>query len=249
MRASAGLRYDAAGARHGHVESWFLKANDPRSRRAIWLKWAVWAGDRAPMGAIAEAWAMAFTTSRGHVATKTAVPFGNSGVRFDRLGLGIAVDGCTLSSKEARGRVETGHRAIGYDLTIEPLDEPLLHCPSGWMYSGAWPAQKLASPIPNARISGHIEVEVAADEANAEASRDASNETWVVAEWPGMVGHHWGRRHAPLSAWGHCNAWDGGEDLVLEGASTGGGGPVRVAKSAQAMAEAYPNWKSWKPCL
>jgi tocopherol cyclase-like protein len=211
MKASAGLRYEGALARHGHVESWFLKANDPQSRRAVWLKWTVWAGDRAPTAAIAEAWAVAFSAKSGHVAAKVAVPFGGGLTRFDRDGLGVSIDGCTLSRERALGRVETGERAIEYDLRIEALAEPLLHFPSSWMYARPWPAQKLASPVPNARVSGRVDVD---------------GDGWAVEGWPAMVGHNWGRRHSSLYAWGQCNAWDGGDDLVLEGASIGGGGPV-----------------------
>jgi hypothetical protein len=211
MKASAGLRYEGASARRGHVESWFLKANDPHSRRAIWLKWTVWAGDRAPTAAIAEAWAVAFSAKTGHVAVKMAVPFAATLTRFERGGLGVAIDGCTLSREAARGRVETGERAIAYDLRIEALAEPLMHYPTAWMYGGAWPAQKLASPIPNARVSGRIDID---------------GEAWEAERWPAMVGHNWGRRHSSLYAWGQCSVWDGGDDLVLEGASIGAGGPV-----------------------
>ena len=35
MKVSAGLRYEGARARQGHVESWFLKANDPQSFVAV----------------------------------------------------------------------------------------------------------------------------------------------------------------------------------------------------------------------
>jgi hypothetical protein len=211
MKASAGLRYEGGRARHGHVESWFLKANDPHSRRALWLKWTVWAGDRAPTAAIAEAWAIAFSARGGHVAAKMAVPFGEGLARFERDDLGVAIDGCTLTRESARGRVETGERSIGYDLRIAPRSGPMLHYPGAWMYTGAWPTQKLASPIPDGRVSGRVTIDA---------------ETWEVEEWPAMVGHNWGRRHSPLYAWGQCNAWDGGDDLVLEGASLGGGGPV-----------------------
>ena len=211
MRVAAGLRYEGARARHGHVESWFLKANDPRSRRAIWLKWTAWAGDRSPTAAIAEVWAVAFGAHGGPVAAKAAVPFGAALTCFDAGGLGVTIDGCTLSARAARGRVETGDRAVTYDLAIEPLAEPLLLYPSAWMYSGRWPVQKITSPLPSARVSGRVQV---------------GAETWDIERWPAMVGHNWGRRHAPLYAWGHCNAWDGDEDFVLEGASLGGGGPV-----------------------
>jgi hypothetical protein len=218
MNVAAGLRYEGPHARRGHVESWFLKANDPASRRAIWLKWTLWAGDRAPGTAVAEAWAIAFGTKDGHVATKLAVPYGSGATggpaHFDRDGLGVSVDGCTLSASAARGRVEAGGRVVAFDLAIDALAGPLFHFPGAWMYNDRFPAQKITSPIPDARFSGRIAV------------GEGSGEVWSVDRWPGMIGHNWGHQHSPLYAWGQCNVWDGGEDLVLEGASVGGGGPV-----------------------
>lgn len=208
MEVAAGLRYQGDAARPGHVESWFLKANDPESRRAFWLKWTVWASARAPGVALAEVWAVAFGAEGGHVVTKASVPF--SVARFGLNRLDVAVDGCTLTAEAARGRVESGGRSIAYDLGIGSRAAPLLHFPLPWMYSGPWPAQKMASPVPGALVSGTVRV---------------GGEAWRVEGWPGMVGHNWGPRHAPLYAWGQCNAWDEGEDLVLEGVSIGAGGP------------------------
>jgi hypothetical protein len=182
-----------------------LKANDPRERRAIWLRWTIWASERAPGRALAETWAVAFDAARGHVATKTSVPFERA--QFATRKIGVTVDGCTLSSTVARGRVESGGRAVGYDLAIaiSPGEEPLLHFPAQWMYSTAFPSQKVVSPIPNARVAGVI---------------DVGGQRWAVDAWPGMVGHTWGRAHTEEYAWGHCNAWDrAGEDIVLEGFS------------------------------
>lgn len=202
----AGLQYDPCSTR-GHVESWFLKANDPQSRRALWLKWTVWAGDRAPRKAVAEAWAVAFSTARGHVATKTSVPFERAS--FDRHVIGACVDGCTLSSRAARGRVESGGRSIAYDLTIDPRQAPYRLYPSRWMYTGPIPSQKTLTPVPDARITGHVLVD---------------GERWDLQAWPGMIGHNWGR-HSELYVWGQCNCWDDGADVVFEGAAA----RVRVA--------------------
>ena len=77
------------------------------------------------------------------------------------------------------------------------------------MYTGPVPSQKLVSTIPSARVTGKVEVD---------------GETWDVSGWPGMVGHNWGR-HTELYVWAHCNAWDDGDDVVLEGAA----GRVRAA--------------------
>ncbi|HEX8790285.1 MAG TPA: tocopherol cyclase family protein [Polyangiaceae bacterium] len=195
------VRYDARAA-EAHVESWFLKANDPRGRRAVWLKWTIWAGARAPGSAVAEAWAVAFGTSRGHVATKTTVPFGAA--RFSHEGIDATVDGCTLTRESARGRVESGGRAIAYDLRVAPIGPPLVHYPARWMYERPLPKQKILSPVPDARVSGTVEID---------------GERWDLDGWPGMIGHNWGSQHTELYAWAHCNAWDDGEDVVLEGFS------------------------------
>jgi hypothetical protein len=185
------------------VESWFLKANDPHARRALWLRWTIWAGDRAPERALAETWAVAFDAARGHVATKTTVPFERA--RFAPHGIGATIDGCTLSLDAATGRVESGGRAIGYDLTIASLEAPFVHLPASFMYASSFPSQKIVSPIPNARIRGWVDVE---------------GIRWALDAWPGMVGHNWGRAHAMGYAWGHCNVWDGSnEDIVVEGFS------------------------------
>jgi hypothetical protein len=183
---AGGVRYDAARARHGHVESWVLKANDPKTRRALWLRWAIWAGERDPRRAIAEVWAVAFGTRRGHIATKTSVPF--TSAAFRRGSIGVTVDGATLTSASARGRVESGGRAIAYDLEIR-ADGPAT----------------VVSPIPAATLRGVLQVE---------------GETWSVEDWPGMVGHDWGRAHAADQASGHCNAWEDGSEVVLEGFTT-----------------------------
>jgi hypothetical protein len=51
-----------------------------------------------------------------------------------------------------------------------------------------------------------------------------NGEKWSLDAWPGLLGHNWGRGHAFLYAWGHCNVWDDAkekeaEELVLEGVS------------------------------
>ena len=108
MKVAGGLRYQGALARRGHVEGWFLKANDPLSRRAIWLKWTVWASEKDPRAAVAEVWAVAFGSRAGHVAAKSGAPF--VGSSFDSDGVGVTVDGCTLTSKRRAGasRLATG---------------------------------------------------------------------------------------------------------------------------------------------
>jgi hypothetical protein len=197
-----GLRFDPAHARRGHVESWFLKANDPVERRAVWLKWTVWAPQHEPRRAVAEVWAIAFDAARGHVAVKTQVPFERAS--FPPGELGATIDGCSLSSTAARGRVESGGRSVAYDLAIDAREAPLVHYPARWMYGRGFPRQKLVSPVPSALLSGTLDVQGA---------------RWSVEGWPGMIGHNWGEANSEAYAWGHCNSWEGGDDVVFEGFS------------------------------
>lgn len=219
-RATTTVPADLLGLRYwggGHVESWFLKANEPGGRRAVWLKTTVFA--RPPSAGrekahqlvppVAEAWAIVFDRERGHVATKITVPF--DAARFGRGTLDVAVDGCELSLGRARGVIATGHRRIAWDLEVGPeRASPILHLPSVSFYEGAFPSTKLLTPLADARVGGSITVD-RGDGSEAEA--------WPVADWPAMIGHNWGSGHARLYAWVHCNAWDGAPDLTLEAVS------------------------------
>jgi hypothetical protein len=199
-----GVRYSPTSPR-GHVESYFLKANDPSSRRALWLKTTIYA---APNGhALAEAWAIAFDGDAQHVAVKASVPFESA--RFDRTSLDVSVAGVTMRPHETSGAIDSGGRSIEWNLALASDGLPLVHFPHAWMYEAKFPSSKLVSPFPDLRATGSLVV---------------NGETWTIDRWPGLLGHNWGPGHAPLYAWGHCNVWEADDgarvdDLVFEGVS------------------------------
>jgi hypothetical protein len=203
----AGVRY-RPGAPRGHVESYFLKANDPDGRRAIWLKATIYAPDRDPSAAVAEAWAIAFDRDAGHVAVKSGVPY--SAARFSRDDLDAAIDGSTFTRGAWRGSARTADRAVAWDLAVSKPTAPLRHFPLASMYEGSFPSSKIVSLVPDALAHGEVRVNGA---------------SWSVASWPMTIGHNWGRRHAPRYAWAHCNVWEpaesasGGDRTVFEGFS------------------------------
>jgi hypothetical protein len=218
-----GLQLPRKG-RHGHVESWFFKANDPAGRRALWLKTTVFARAARGVPALAEVWAIAFDRELGHVVTKSTVPLGAG--RFAHGALDVEVDGCALSLGRARGAIATGWRRLGWDLTIGPeRAAPIVHLPALAMYASARPpSSKIVTPLADARASGTVLV-----------FRGSGNEErWDIDGWPCMIGHNWGRRHPHLYAWTHCNVWDGVEDLVFEAISA----RVRVGPVLSPMATA-----------
>ncbi len=197
------VRYDPAAA-HGHVESYFLKANDPAGRRALWIKATVFATDARPAGAIAEAWAVLFDRDTGHIAVKQSVPWAEAS--FSREGLGIQIGSLLrLEPGATEGAIDYVDHSVRWELTTAGSEPPLAALPWRSMYTGAFPKIKLVSPQPDLVVHGQLNVD----------GRQIS-----VEGWRGMQGHNWGRGHAHLYAWGHCNQWDQGDgDLVIEAMS------------------------------
>ena len=231
-RELLGLRY-RPGAKSGknHVESWFMKANEPDGRRALWVRCTIFA--RAELPAVAEAWAIAFDRHRGHVAVKSTVALGAA--RFAKDALDVDVDGAQLSLSRARGALSSGRGSLAWDVALGPeRAAPIIHFPSLAMYRDALPPwSKLVTPLSDALATGAVRVERGADDV----------ETWEIEGWPAMVGHNWGRGNAELYAWTHCNAWDV-EGLVFEAMSA----RVRIGPMLSPMAtSAYVRWKgkSW----
>jgi hypothetical protein len=198
---------------------------------------------------MAEAWAVAFDRSRGHVATKTSVPLESA--RFARGTLDVAIDGCELSLGRARGGIASGTRRVDWDLAVGPeRASPILHLPRHALYEAPFPASKLVTPLTDGRVTGSVLVD---------RGDGSAPEEWNVAEWPAMVGHNWGRSHPRLYAWVHCNSWDGAspasagarstpedgaEDLAFEAVSA----RVRMGPVLSPMGTAvFVRWKgrSW----
>jgi len=217
------LRY--RDGENGHVESWFLKANDPKGKRALWIKTTVFARADHRGPPVAEAWAIVFDREHGHLATKTQVPF--RAARFSKGTLDVAVDGCELSLGRARGEVASGGRRIAYDFAIGPERcAPIVHLPSPALYETTFPATKIVTPLADALLEGELRF--------ARSAQD-DEERWDVSGWRAMIGHNWGRGHAHLYAWAHVSTWDdGSDDLVFEGVSA----RVRMGPMLSPMATA-----------
>jgi hypothetical protein len=231
------VRYRAL---RGHVESWFLKANEPDGRRALWVRCTIFA--RPPLAPVAEAWAIAFDRHRGHVAVKSTVAF--EAARFSNDAFDVEVDGCALSLERARGALSSGRGSLDWDLALgAPLAAPIVHFASRAMYrDGFPPSSKLVTPLSDARARGEIRVDRGGGDID----------TWDIDGWPVMAGHNWGKGNAELYAWTHCNAWEvegspassSPAPLVFEAISA----RVRVGPVLSPMAtSAFVRWRgqSW----
>ncbi len=193
-----------------HVESWFVRANDPSAPRAIWLKATVLT--RADGTSVSQAWCSVFDGDRTEgfrqdVPLADATFGAGAGLRsrVGPLSLGLTADGGASA-----GTLDSSGGRVSWDLAFErlpgPLGRPMCLLPSRRLVDARFPKNKLLTPLPVATFSGSV------------TWRD---ETWDLASWVGMQGHNWGAAHSPEYAWGQCVFADdaGVPGAVVEGAS------------------------------
>lgn len=203
------VRFDPSAPR-GHVESYFLKANDPAGDRALWLKATIFASDKEPSRAIAEGWAVAFDRRGGdshHVGVRHSIPFAQAKFGAEGLGahwsLASSGDSFDISPGSTRGAITMGGERVVWDLAFRGEARPMVPFPSLRLYETKLPRLKYVTPLPDARFEGEVTVR---------------GERWLVEGWRGMQGHNWGR-HAEVYAWSHANVWNEDSDFVLEAGS------------------------------
>jgi len=214
------VRFDPS-ARRDHVESYFLKANEPNGERAIWIKSTIFCSASEPDRAVAEGWAIAFDRRGGtnkHVAVKHVLPFEKASFSKKELDVhwtipaaksGEPSDHLTLQKGKTSGRITRRNDSIAWNLELSGESRAFVPYPFEAMYRGSFPKSKTLTPYPDLRLSGETIV---------------NGEKWDISNWCGMQGHNWGRGHADLYAWSHVNTWDSDVELIVEAIS----GKVRV---------------------
>ena len=178
-------RFPEVEPKAGHYESFYLKASDPASARALWVRYTVHKRPgEAPNGSL---WCTLFTPD-GPRAVKVTTPAASSPPdRYIQIGESV------LGPGEVRGSAEAEGRSALWQLGFGTGEEALFHLPRGWMYTAPLPRTKLLSPYPNALFTGSARLD---------------GEQFELDGWPGMVGHNWGTEHAERWIWMHGTLFD-----------------------------------------
>jgi hypothetical protein len=180
----AAARFPSVAVGDGHYESFYLKAGDAASRRALWLRYTV---HKRPGGApVGSLWATLFGEG-GPRAAKASHEAGRLGTRNgDWLRIGEA----RIGPDGARG--EIAELGASWDLTFAGDEPPFHYLPRDWMYTGKLPRTKALSLRPAIAVSGEVTV---------------GGDTVALDGWPGMIGHNWGAEHAERWIWLHGTAF------------------------------------------
>jgi hypothetical protein len=189
----------------GHVESYFLKFNDPAAGRALWIKFTVYSPLGKPAEAVGETWAIHFDArdpSRTFGMKKT---FPLTGCRIRRGPLRLEFGENLLEPPRTRGSLfDDQGRTIAWDLVWTEGAEPLALFPYPVMYTARLPKSKVLTPHPDSRFTGTVVVE---------------GRRWTIDRLRGMQGHNWGEEHAHFYAWAQGTVFDDESEGYFEGFS------------------------------
>ncbi len=186
-----------------HIESFFLKANDPDSARAVWLKVTCLQKhlrkDR-PTERWLDLWCcifdkanQVFTGARQRFALQSLdIKDGVLRIQNESTALHFGADSghfkAMITDEDHRIDVNLSWRADS-----SSLGEGYTMFPFSWMLQGPIPKQKTVTPIGLCHVNGTI---------------ISSNETYQVTQWVGCQGHNWGRAHTPDYVWLHTVLFD-----------------------------------------
>lgn len=197
----------------GHVESFFVRANHPTERLAVWLKATVFSP--RPASTVAELWCVVFDgeTEGGRVwASRRTVPYELASFGGEPMAIDLLIGEFLLSDRGlARGRLDGPGGPATWDMRWRAdegrLGDSLSVMPSDFFVDKPFPKSKALTPMPLAHFSGHLEV---------------WDERISVDGWIGMQGHNWGSAHAWSYAWGQAFFLDaeGLPFCLVEGVST-----------------------------
>ncbi|MEV7089670.1 hypothetical protein AB0O07_27915 [Streptomyces sp. NPDC093085] len=187
------------GQEAGHYESFYQRGNHPTEPRAFWIRYTIFSPAGMPDAAIGELWAIYFDGTTGrHVVAKEEYPI--SDCHFDRETFGARVDDRVLDGGSLKGEAVGTNGRIGWDLSYEGSEPPLLLLPPN-LYSGGFPKAKSLVGLPLATYSGKLTVD---------------GETIDVDGWTGSQNHNWGSRHTDHYAFGQVAGFDDAPESFLE---------------------------------
>jgi hypothetical protein len=174
---------------HGSYESFYLKAADPLTPRAVWIRHTTL---RRPGGP--ERASLWCTLWDGGEPVAWKHTYGEA-----RRGDGalIGIDAASLTPRRAQGRLDGAE----WDIAIAAGEEPFAHLPYAWMYRRSLPRTKSVSLHPRALLSGEARI---------------GEHVLRFDGWPGMLGHNWGSEHAERWIWLQCAGFDQQPDAWID---------------------------------
>lgn len=201
-----------AGKR-GFYEVYYLKAVDPKTGCALWVRYTLLAPKDSKIPPTASVWGIYFDSqdSQKNFGIKKTVPAEEA--QIGKMAFSYAVGQSVIAGSEARGELRDGPHSLAWDLKFSAPGFPTHHYPNAF-YKAAFPKTKYLAPYASAPISGEFNVD---------------GRTLVLQNAPAHQGHIWGTQYAASWLWGHCNQFNEDPGFYCEALS------ARVLMGTKAM--------------
>ena len=180
-------RFPTWGRDEGRYESFYLKASDPGTRRAVWIRYTVF--KRPGEDPVGSTWVSLFDASWERPAAWKASTPSIGAAPGEYLHVGDAV----LAPGRATGPT--------WDLTFEGDAPTFRYLPYDRLYRAPLPRTKPVDLYPAVRVSGRVAV---------------GDRALELDGWPGMIGHNWGAEHAERWIWVHGTAFEEAPDAIFD---------------------------------
>ncbi|MBI5622229.1 MAG: hypothetical protein HY924_00475 [Elusimicrobia bacterium] len=174
-------------------EAWFLKANDPSSKDAVWLRYTL---ERSDSGLEGRVWYAVFDARERRVLSGSWTEPEACACH----GLGL----CRVGDQRlTRGSASADGPDASWRLSWKDRGVPAFDFVPSWLYAWGLAGTSYTSAVPAALFDGEVRV---------------SGRTYAFRSAPGSVGHLWGRRKAHSWRWLHAAFPDrnGGVEAVFE---------------------------------
>lgn len=185
----------------GHYEIWYLTGNHVSSQTGYWIRYTL-ESPRAGYGdPYAQLWFAHFDAREParNFAINRVVPIDE--MTTTATPFSVTIGDSVLTHASARGSMRGAGHEAAWDLTWTPALVTHRHLPALMYRRGGLGETTVLSPNLDVPVSGTI----VADGRTFELSGDPAGQT-----------HLWGRKHAYVWAWGHCNAFVGQPGAALE---------------------------------
>ncbi len=189
----------------GHYESYFLRANHPTKKQALWLRYTFFKPADSSEPALAELWG-AYFDNDAVIAIQQDIllaecDFYNNTKSTNRIQIADShLEFALNGTGQVAGSVSDAVNHMSWNLQYTGNNPVLTTFPEKY-YSRSFPKAKVVVGLPNAIFKGYITL---------------NGQPIDIDNWQGSENHNWGSKHTDQYAWGQVCGFDNMPDSFLE---------------------------------
>jgi hypothetical protein len=186
-----------------HFEVWHVTLNQLNSGAGFRIRHAIIAPRKGTASAQVSFTSFVPSVAQANVAAAKLFPIDL--LSFTKNPFSLRIGPASLAPERLAGKLDAADAAVSWDLSCEPVTEPLELLPEV-LYRAFWIRAKLVTPYPFMHVGGEIRI------------RDSR---FLLNGDPGQLVHAWGTRHPDEWIWFHCSSFLSDSGDLVPGYVTG----------------------------